>query len=175
MSGTSLQYTGERVGDRINISKVDHVALVRTPRDPIALFSDSTDAPCIRYQDSADATDEATDNDTDTNTEGAAPVEEINREGELQVELTDDVIEKIYESIFSNPDRLNNLVDRLQEHVNSLEPETEPTEPDTNPTPQPNQSEPKPLRRVIIKPRIAQETVPPKTPKPIQRPFKGLL
>jgi hypothetical protein len=178
MTGTSLQYTGDRVGNRINIDKVDHVALVRTPRDPIACFSDSTDNPKIRYRDSveelAESTADKEDKPVDTETGGVDSDVGVESEG-VRVELTDEDITQLYESIFSNSDRLKDLVTRIQTHLDSNPTESTESTTDKVETPKADtQAENKP-KRFIIKPRVAQDMVPPKAPKPIQQPFKGLL
>lgn len=173
--GTSLQYAGTRSVQQIRISSVDHVALTDTPRDPIALFSDST-ANATRYRDSVEGTETTTETQG-TGSEDKAGGTETEADPAPQgteIELTDEVIDQLYDSLFSDPRRLADLVQRIK----GTEPEPkEGTEPEpqggTEPEPKPDPTKATPTR-IIIKPRTAVEAVQKKVPTPIQRPFKGL-
>jgi hypothetical protein len=164
--GASMQYSGVRVGDGgLKITGVDHVALVSNPRDNRAIFSDS-EASVIRYRDSADNDTETETTETEaTETEATTP-ETITSE----VELTEGVIDQIYNSLFQDPKRLEDLLHRIHQYI------PESTAPDTETAPQPaTPGKPEQVSRLIIKPRSATDAVPKKATPTIQRPFKGLL
>ena len=143
------------------------MALTDTPRDPIALFSDST-ANATRYRDSVEGTETTTETQG-TGSEDKAGGTETEADPAPQgteIELTDEVIDQLYDSLFSDPRRLADLVQRIK----GTEPEPKGgTEPE--PKPDPTNATP---TRIIIKPRTAVEAVQKKVPTPIQRPFKGL-
>jgi hypothetical protein len=163
-AGASLQYSGNPVGNEIQISSVDHVALVDAPRDPVAVFSDSVKAK-FQYRDSV----------TETGTPEAPPEAENPETTETgtpgtEVELTDEVIDQLYESIFSTPDRLLDLVNRIKA-VTELKEEPQPEPPQESKEEPKVESKP---TRLIFKPREAKTSVQKTPPKMIQQPFRGL-
>jgi len=168
-AGASLQYAGTRSGQQIKVSSVDHVALTASPRDPIAVFSDSA-ANATRYRDSVEGAETPTETqstDIEAKPEGTKTDVDPAPQG-TEIELTDEVVDQLYESLFNDPKRLADLVQRIK----GTDPEPK-VDPESSPPPEPTKA---PTHtRIIIKPRTAVEAVQKKAPAPIQRPFKSLL
>jgi hypothetical protein len=76
----------------------------------------------------------------------------------------------LYDSIFSNPDRLLDLVTRIKAVTETQDaPKSEqPPEPKAEPKAEPT------TPRLIFKPREAKTAAPKTPPKMIQQPFRGL-
>jgi hypothetical protein len=159
--GSSLQYSGIRSGSEIQLTGIDHVALVDNPRDPVAVFADS-DTNATRYRDSAD--EEPTEEQSGEGTESAP---EKQPDQGTEIELTDSTVDQLFDLLLRDPKR----VAVLKELIKGTEPEPEPEPREEVPEEKPVE---KPTR-IIIKPREAKEVPVKKPPVPIQRPFKGLL
>ena len=169
--GASLQYTGAKIGNEIQIKAVDHVALVDDPRDPVALFSDSTNQIC-RYRDSVEGVVEPVPPSEDPADDPEDPSEPP-QTNTTEIELTEEVLALLYQNLFENPDRLSDLVSRI-EGLKSTKQDTDPEPAEDGPTSTPPLNPPM-KTRIIVKPRVASDPTPKKTAPPIQRPFKGLL